>query len=221
MTVSPVPASDAGWTTWQGLTPVLPEIAEGTRGTCLAGDAGFVGLLPAGDGLLQWWFDVPNAAAAPGPEGTIAWLRDRFSRYAHPVPDLLAAVDESDVGAYPHVLHTIPERWGSGPTTLLGDAAHAFPPTQAQGANQALDDAWMLVRALRLPGPVPERLRRYEARRVPRVRRVSRLSASAITNQAPGRLTRTIGRAVPPSLAGRAYLAQVRIWSSVLHDERP
>jgi FAD-dependent urate hydroxylase len=219
-TVSPEPAADAGWTTWQGLSPVLPELAKGALGLCLVGDAGLVGLMPAGDGLLQWWFDVRDLHPQPGPGEVLDRLAGLFGRYAAPVPELLAAVDERDVAAYPHVVHQVPERWGTGPTTLVGDAAHAFPPSQAQGANQTLEDAWLLVRAVRLSGPVPAQLRRYEARRIPRVRRVSRLSASELTNRTPGRATRAAARAVPSAVAGRLYLAQIRRWSSVLHDER-
>jgi hypothetical protein len=67
------------------------------------------------------WFDVPEAA--PGDRPVIAWLRTRFAGYAEPVGELLAGLTEADVQAYPHVLHRVPSQWGSGPTTLLGDAS--------------------------------------------------------------------------------------------------
>jgi FAD-dependent urate hydroxylase len=28
---------------------------------------------------------------------------------------------------------------------VIGDAAHSMPPTRAQGANQALEDAWAMA----------------------------------------------------------------------------
>ena len=56
--LDPAPATGNEWTTWQGLTRVLPELAAGAAGVCVVGDAGLVGLLPSGDGLLMWWFDV-------------------------------------------------------------------------------------------------------------------------------------------------------------------
>jgi FAD-dependent urate hydroxylase len=214
--LDPAPARDAGWATWQGLTPVLPEIADGTRGSCLVGDAGFVGLLPAGRGRLQWWFDVPWHPSAPRPTSPIAWLRDRFAGYATPVRRLLDQVDDRDVDLYPHVLHRVPDRWGHGPATLLGDAAHAFPPTQAQGANQALEDAWTLRRALAGTTNPTAALRRYEQQRLRRVRRVSRLAGTQITNRSPGPVTRTLARLVPPTAAGHVYLRTIRRWSNVL-----
>jgi FAD-dependent urate hydroxylase len=220
------PPADTGWISWQGLGPVLPGLAGGVRGVCLVGDAGLCGLMPAGGGLLQWWFDAPGRAADPVPDSPLRWLRERFGGYADPVPALLDAVRDPDVQRFPHVLHAVPDRWGAGPATLLGDAAHAFPPSQAQGANQALEDAWLLTRALRAPAPgdraaVAAALRRYERRRARRVRRVARLAGSEVTNRPPTPPRRLAGRLLTPRLSGYGYLALLRSFSSVLRDERP
>ncbi|GIH14170.1 FAD-dependent monooxygenase [Rugosimonospora africana] len=225
-------AAENGWTTWQGLTRVLPDLAAGTTASLFVGPAGLVGLMPAGDGLLQWWFDVQG----PLPAGPVAGaLSRRFAGYPAPVPLLLDSIAETDLGRYPHVLHRVPDAWGVGATTLIGDAAHAFPPSQAQGANQALEDAWLLRRAL--SGPVQRadqvqradsaqradlvrRLRRYERLRATRVRRVSRMAASESTNRPPNPAARLAVRLVPPVLAGIGYTSLIRRFSSVLADER-
>ncbi|MGH9300769.1 MAG: FAD-dependent oxidoreductase, partial [Acidimicrobiales bacterium] len=55
---SPVPATPTGWSALQGLTRAPLPLAEGTTSTFVAGRGGAVGLMPAGQGLLQWWFDV-------------------------------------------------------------------------------------------------------------------------------------------------------------------
>jgi FAD-dependent urate hydroxylase len=108
--------------------------------------------------------------------------------------------------ATPHVVHRVLDQWGRGPTTLLGDAAHAFPPSQAEGANQALEDALVLTQALRLRGDPAEFLRRYERRRSPRVRLVSRMAVSEITMRPVSPVVRRIVPRVPAWLTGRGYL---------------
>ncbi|GIJ74794.1 FAD-dependent monooxygenase [Virgisporangium ochraceum] len=206
-----------GWSSWQGLTPVLPELAGGTHARCYVGPAGLCGLMPAGGGLLQWWFDTQGS---PGSVPPLDWLRDRFAAYPAPVTGLLATVAAAELQEYPHVLHDVPDRWGAGAVTLLGDAAHAFPPSQAQGANQALEDAWLLARALDGAGPVEALLRRYEKVRARRVRRVSRLAATEVTNKVPNTVGRLAGRVLSPAMAGRAHLALIRRFSSVLNTDR-
>ena len=206
------PAARNGWTSWQGLTKDVQDL--GTHARCLVGRDGLCGLMPAGEGLLQWWFDVHE----PPPGDVVAWLKDRFQGYADPVPRLLDHLTAADVQEYPHVTHRIPDRWGTGPTTLLGDAAHAFPPSQAQGANQALEDAWLLRRAL--AGGAPN-LRTYERIRARRVRRISRLAASEVTNRPPSAPARLAGRLLTPQRLARLQLAAIRRASSVLNDDRP
>ncbi len=64
---------------------------------------------------------------------------------------------------------------GSGPITLVGDAAHPMLPFLAQGAGMAIEDAAILGRCLAATDADPEiGMRRYEAMRGPRVRRVQR-----------------------------------------------
>ena len=56
------------------------------------------------------------------------------------------------------------EHWSFGRVTLLGDAAHAMEPFQAQGAAQAVEDAFVLAECLAgvSRADVPEALTRYE-----------------------------------------------------------
>lgn len=105
-------------------------------------------------------------------------------------------------------------------TGLDVDAAHGFPPSQAQGATQALEDAWSLTHALSDTNDAPAALRRYERTRARRVRRIARTAASEITERAP-RAARWAAKMVPSAVASRIYVHQLRSFSSVLNDERP
>ncbi|HZQ60033.1 MAG TPA: FAD-dependent monooxygenase [Casimicrobiaceae bacterium] len=63
-------------------------------------------------------------------------------------------------------------QWTRGRLTLLGDAAHPMLPFLAQGGAMAMEDAFVLVQALRHSGDVDGALRDYEALRVERTTQV-------------------------------------------------
>ncbi len=66
-------------------------------------------------------------------------------------------------------------RWGSGPITLLGDAAHPMLPYLAQGAAMAIEDAAVLGQCLGgAPGDMTTAMRHYEKERRPRTARTQR-----------------------------------------------
>jgi salicylate hydroxylase len=67
--------------------------------------------------------------------------------------------------------------WHQGGIGLIGDAAHAMLPFQAQGAAMGIEDAAVLAPLLMRSDTAEAALARYEALRRPRVERVQQLSA--------------------------------------------
>jgi salicylate hydroxylase len=104
--------------------------------------------------------------------GDVAQLRRSFEGCEPTVQRLLDEVDSTFItGMY----HRDPiEHWSTGRITLLGDAAHAMVPYLAQGACQAIEDAWVLASCLSNHGPagVEAALLEFERRRQPRTKRI-------------------------------------------------
>ena len=71
------------------------------------------------------------------------------------------------------------DTWSRGPVTLLGDACHPTLPFLAQGAAMAMEDGYMLARAMALcPTDAAQGFARYEAVRKARTARVVEGSAA-------------------------------------------
>ena len=210
------PAEPAGWGTWQGVSPVPIDITASHRSVLFVGRAGSCGLMPAGDGLLQWWFDQRWAPGTPAPASPVAALRDRFGDWGAPVRNVLDVITDAETGFFPHYRHPVPASWGTGRITVIGDAAHSMPPTRAQGANQALEDAWAMARALRGAGDVPGALRSFERARSPKASLVARHSGSEDYN----RYGRLLSRLIPSALASRYYIRWLSQVSSYLASDQ-
>jgi FAD-dependent urate hydroxylase len=208
------PGQFTGWATWQGLSPVPSAITAGRGSVLFVGKPGTCGLMPAGDGLLQWWFDLRWTPGTPPPAAPVAMLRERFGDWAPPVRQVLDAVTDDETGFFPHVRHRVPRTWGSGRVTVIGDAAHSMPPTRAQGANQALEDAWVLGRALRGAADPVAALRSFEQARSRKVSVVARQAGSEDYN----RYGASLSRLVPAALASRYYTHWLRQISTYLDD---
>lgn len=191
--------------TWQGLSRIDIDITDTTRHIMITGREGACGLMPAGEGMLQWWFDVRWSPADQRPAAPLAELRRRFGGWASPVPEVLAAASEDDLEFFGHHWNKVRRVWGEGRITLMGDAAHTMPPTLGQGANQTLEDAWVLGRELAKDGDgLALRLRAYEEARYPHISLVSRM---AKRNPANLRVPPLIGRLLPET-AQTALLAR-------------
>ncbi len=103
-----------------------------------------------------------------------------------------AGWNEALIGMFRHVEHVFKwgihdrdplPQWTVGCVTLLGDAAHPTMPTLAQGANMAIEDGYVLARALdRNADDIGAALQSYVAQRQPRTARVTLQSRQQFLN---------------------------------------
>ncbi|MCF1710071.1 FAD-dependent oxidoreductase [Tabrizicola sp. J26] len=68
--------------------------------------------------------------------------------------------------------HPVAKTWYRGRAAILGDAAHPTLPFLAQGANMALEDAWVLADRLAGASSLEEGLAAYQQAREARCRRI-------------------------------------------------
>lgn len=117
--------------------------------------------------------------AAWAPEGWSiaddpANLRAAFSSFGGRAGDMINAVDRCTLWGL-H-LHPVADVWHENGVVLLGDAAHPTLPFLAQGANLALEDAWVLAKLVDNL-PADQALRKYQSARHARVSRVIKTAA--------------------------------------------
>lgn len=180
-------AEPTGWCSWQGLA-ALPGGADRHVAFVIVGEHGNLGLWPAGDTEVQWWFDLPWSPDFVRPDRPIEVIRANFTGWSELVDQVLATLTDDDLARspYPHFRHPLPGP-GDGALTLLGDAAHTMPPTLAQGTNQALLDTMVLCKAVSdfqhgAHGDLSGALRWYENTRRRRVAAVSRVASLQVSH---------------------------------------
>ncbi|MER7497936.1 monooxygenase [Streptomyces pharetrae CZA14] len=154
----------SGFTTWRLMIP-LPGVEFASHETW--GRGRIWGTHPLQDGRVYAY------AAAVTPEGgrcddERAELLHRFGDWHDPIPAVLAAARPEDVLRHDvrHLAQPLPA-YHSGRVALLGDAAHAMPPTLGQGGNQAIEDAIVLAHH-------HDDLAAYTAARLPRTTAIAR-----------------------------------------------
>jgi len=125
-----------------------------------------VAIVPAGAWRIESWTA----------DGNIADLSAEFEAWDERVQQLIVSASSTKRWALND--RNPLERWSVGRVTLLGDAAHPMLPFFAQGAAQALEDAYVLAVCLQQAdrASLPQALQRYEAIRRPRASQVQVMS---------------------------------------------
>lgn len=205
----------AGYTAWRGIAhhPLDPELA----GETLAPGTE-VGHVPLGDDLTYWFATerVPEGQRSPG--GELAYLADKFAKWADPVPAILAATAPDDVLRNDLYDRTPARQWARGPIVLVGDAAHPMRPHLGQGGCQALEDAAILAAFLDRATGTGKAFAAFADFRRPRITPLVRESATigTILNLRPTLLSAAAVRAsalVPEAVLTR-HLAAVAAGSA-------
>ena len=82
-------------------------------------------------------------------EAKLEVMRELASHYHGPWDDIRAVMTDPGTINYTRFeSHLLPPPWNRGRVVLIGDAVHACPPTIAQGAAMALEDAAVLADVL-------------------------------------------------------------------------
>jgi 2-polyprenyl-6-methoxyphenol hydroxylase-like FAD-dependent oxidoreductase len=129
----------------------------------------------------RWWvyWTASTNEPAGGKEGATEIKRnvmERFQGWPEPVLEFVEGTDDSNVFLADTYDRDPVTRWGEGRVTLLGDSAHPMTWDRGQGAGQAIEGAVLLARELAgADDPVPA-LRAWEAKRIPRTKKIVRSS---------------------------------------------
>jgi salicylate hydroxylase len=200
---------------WRGIVPMqqLPAHMARMVGTNWVGPGGHVVHYPLREGRLMnfvgalersdWQVESWSA------RGTNEELSADFEGWHEDVHAIIRRIPVP----YKWALMVRPPmaRWSVGRATLLGDACHSMVPFLAQGAVMAVEDGYLLARALTDgQGDVPSRLLRYENARRERTRRAVEGSA--------GNIQRFHNPALADPLEARAYVD--REWAGQRVAER-
>lgn len=97
-------------------------------------------------------------------------LRKAFAGFDAEVHQILSQAEAP--GVWGLFRHPVAAHWQGQGLALLGDAAHPTLPFLAQGANMAMEDAWVLADALLHAADMGTGLAAYQQRRKARVTRV-------------------------------------------------
>ncbi len=99
-----------------------------------------------------------------------------FSEFGGMVSELMKLCQHVSLWHLPRP--DLAEKWSNERSVIIGDALHPMPPFLAQGGNMALEDAWILSRAINETRDLPAAHERFERERKHRIKRI--LKAVAI-----------------------------------------
>lgn len=167
----------SGLGVYRGLLPTvrLPRAAREPVVRLWLGPGGHMVCYPVSGGSYVSFaatlrLDDPPAESwsTPGDPADLAWQFGHWSE----LPAQIVAAARATGSVRRWALHDREPlgKWSTGRVTVLGDAAHPMLPFMAQGANQAVEDAFDLAACLNGVGcsGIPASLARYESLRAPR-----------------------------------------------------
>lgn len=188
------------WTVWQASVSLdLPEV-PGDAGASVIRAGMFAGIWRLSPERVTWFTEQPERKPGAGKQ-----LLHDLKSDADPVLRRLAQATPEEEWFEWHARDLWPGRtMHRSNVVLVGDAAHPMLPTLGQGACQSLEDAAVLASAVAAEDTLEEALRRYEAARVPRVRRIVAMARSGALSRRPNPVTRLLPAALNAKMTARS-----------------
>lgn len=177
---------------WRATLPAEPDIAPEAR--VYLGRGKHLVTYPLRDGRLRNIVAVEERRRWAEESWSLTddpmTMRVAFEDFAPEVRGWLDQIEQPNLWGL--FRHPVAARWSGQGAVILGDAAHPTLPFLAQGANMALEDAWVLADAL-AADPVPVALHNYQHRREERVKRIVDAATANARNYHLSGLRRGIG----------------------------
>lgn len=129
------------------------------------------GYCPTGpDMMYAYLVEKGQDRSGVTPDEAVRIMHDLSLAYHGPWAEIRADLDEASRVNYTRFTqHLVPAPWNRGRVVVIGDAAHSCPPTMAQGAAQAVEDALVLVELLLSAQCLDQEVwDAFHARRLPR-----------------------------------------------------
>jgi 2-polyprenyl-6-methoxyphenol hydroxylase-like FAD-dependent oxidoreductase len=154
----------------------VPRPAAVTRTDLIYGGRCYIaGYCPTGeDSIYAYLVEDAQDRSTLTPQECLATMRELAESYHGPWDDIRASLtDPATVNYTWFESHFLDAPWHRGRVVLIGDAAHTCPPTLAQGAAQAFEDAEVLAELLLSGGSLDNRMwQAFTDRRCDRARAV-------------------------------------------------
>jgi 2-polyprenyl-6-methoxyphenol hydroxylase-like FAD-dependent oxidoreductase len=183
----PLETRPIGMGAWRVFAPRPAEVVDSEA--IYGGPCYIAGCTPTSESSL-YAFLIEDAQDRTGlsQQQMVAVFRELAETYHGPWDEIRASItDSSKINYTWFEEHLLDPPWHRGRVVFIGDAAHTCPPTLAQGAAMALEDAWVLAELLTGATALDDHLLRLFAdRRVARVRPVVEASVQIARWQLSG-----------------------------------
>lgn len=160
---------------WRGVLPF--ELEKGMQQTMReAWGAGCrFGIVPI-ENKQVYWFACANYTTAAQTAFKETNLRELFADFNPMVAQIIQATPADKIIEAELSDLEILKTWHKGKVCLTGDAAHATTPNMGQGANQAIESAWVLADCLAKEADYKTAFQNYQTIRQAKARQIVKMS---------------------------------------------
>jgi 2-polyprenyl-6-methoxyphenol hydroxylase-like FAD-dependent oxidoreductase len=203
---------DGGYVCWLATVPFShPQMVRGYTGQYWGHGQRF-GLSDIGGGTAYWW-GTKNMAPAQDRRAKAAKsdIVEAYRGWAPEIVEVIGATPEAAIVTTRSLDRPFLSEWGRGAVTLVGDAAHPMLDALGQGASSAIEDGYVLARALDRGRDPVAALREYEDLRRKRTRMLVRTARRLATlEQSENRVVQRVRNYVLTHMPSRMLTIQAK-----------